>query len=240
MTTQKQLKGRARKPRSYVLSCRCLMLPEGMQALATGLASYSLLQLVLQLLRIKAWVKSTLPLTFREAQGILFAVQVSERMKICNGCLSFASDGEWLRLSLRMPCMYRAKTGSTRCASFCEVEPFKTFPAATSMICSRSDLYSVDYTTPRHLRPTRASSGTLLTTKHLSAVATPISLLCSSTIPIADTPTRNRMKMVDDAPHSLLDSYVRNNHAPRRNMFPPFHPSRYTRYLRLTAPASPS
>lgn len=63
-------------PVCFATCYRCLLLPEGMKALATGLASYSLLQLVLQLLRIKAWVKSALPLTFREAQGILFAVQV--------------------------------------------------------------------------------------------------------------------------------------------------------------------
>ncbi|CBN79756.1 conserved unknown protein [Ectocarpus siliculosus] len=54
---------------------RCLLLPEGMKALADGLASYSLIQLVLQLLRVGVWVKSVLPLTLREAQGVLFAVQ---------------------------------------------------------------------------------------------------------------------------------------------------------------------
>lgn len=55
---------------------RCLLLPEGMRELATGLASYSLLSLVLQLLRVGPWVESVFPLTLREAQGILFAVQV--------------------------------------------------------------------------------------------------------------------------------------------------------------------
>ncbi|CAM9152661.1 unnamed protein product, partial [Ectocarpus sp. 13 AM-2016] len=58
-----------------VIRSRCLMLPEGMKALADGLASYSLIQLVLQLLRVGVWVKSVLPLTLREAQGVLFAVQ---------------------------------------------------------------------------------------------------------------------------------------------------------------------
>lgn len=46
-----------------------------MKALADG-ASYSLIQLVLQFLRVGVWVKSVLPLTLREAQGVLFAVQV--------------------------------------------------------------------------------------------------------------------------------------------------------------------
>lgn len=55
---------------------RCLLRSEGLQAVATGLASYSLLELVLQLLRVGVWAKSVLPLTLREAQGILFAVQV--------------------------------------------------------------------------------------------------------------------------------------------------------------------
>lgn len=55
---------------------RCLLRPEGIEAVATGLASYSLLELVLWLLRVGVWARSVLPLTLREAQGILFALQV--------------------------------------------------------------------------------------------------------------------------------------------------------------------
>lgn len=55
---------------------RCLLLPEGMRAVAMGFASFSLLELVLSLLRVGVWAKSVFPLTLREAQGILFALQV--------------------------------------------------------------------------------------------------------------------------------------------------------------------
>lgn len=55
---------------------RCLLLPEGMRALSRGLASYSLLCLVLQLLRVGPRARTVSPLTLREAQGVLFAVQV--------------------------------------------------------------------------------------------------------------------------------------------------------------------
>lgn len=54
-----------------------------MKALADGLASYSLIQLVLKLLRVGVWVKSVLPLTLREAQGVLFAVQVKVTPGVC-------------------------------------------------------------------------------------------------------------------------------------------------------------
>lgn len=47
-----------------------------MEAVATGLASYSLLELVLRFLRVGAWTRSVFPLTLIEAQGILFALQV--------------------------------------------------------------------------------------------------------------------------------------------------------------------
>ncbi|CAM9203456.1 unnamed protein product, partial [Hapterophycus canaliculatus] len=47
----------------------------GMRELADGLASYSMLHLVLHLLGVRVKDKSVLPLTLREAQGILFAVQ---------------------------------------------------------------------------------------------------------------------------------------------------------------------
>ncbi|CAN0023315.1 unnamed protein product, partial [Scytosiphon promiscuus] len=57
------------------LFTRCLLLPEGMRELADGLASYSMLHLVLNLLRVRPRDKSVLPLTLQEAQGILFAVQ---------------------------------------------------------------------------------------------------------------------------------------------------------------------
>lgn len=60
---------------------RCLLQPEGAEAVATGLASYSLLELVLRLLRVGVWARSVLPLTLREAQGILFDLQVTPTLE---------------------------------------------------------------------------------------------------------------------------------------------------------------
>lgn len=60
---------------------RCLLQPEGAEAVATGLASYSLLELVLRLLRVGIWARSVLPLTLREAQGILFDLQVTPTLE---------------------------------------------------------------------------------------------------------------------------------------------------------------
>lgn len=47
-----------------------------MEALARGFASYSLLELVLRLLRVGTWTTCVSPRTLREAQGVLFALQV--------------------------------------------------------------------------------------------------------------------------------------------------------------------
>ncbi|CAM9217519.1 unnamed protein product, partial [Sphacelaria rigidula] len=54
---------------------RCLIQPEGFEAVAAGFASYSLLKLTLRLLRVGEWTKTVSSLALREAQGVLFALQ---------------------------------------------------------------------------------------------------------------------------------------------------------------------
>lgn len=58
------------------VSCRCLLRPEGMEAEAASLISFSLLELVLRLLRVEIGMQSAMPLTLREALWILFALHV--------------------------------------------------------------------------------------------------------------------------------------------------------------------
>ncbi|CAM9176650.1 unnamed protein product [Discosporangium mesarthrocarpum] len=59
---------------------RCLFQREGMEALARERVSYTLLDLVLRLLRVGVWCRAVLPLTLREAQGVLFVLQASSPM----------------------------------------------------------------------------------------------------------------------------------------------------------------
>lgn len=50
--------------------------PEGIEAIAEEFASYSLVKLTLRLLRVGEWTKTVHTLALREAQGVLFALQV--------------------------------------------------------------------------------------------------------------------------------------------------------------------
>lgn len=64
-----------------------------MESLAVGFASYSLLELVLRLLRVGVWVRSVLPLTLREAQGVLFELQVPYHIAV-SSLLDTAAFGD--------------------------------------------------------------------------------------------------------------------------------------------------
>lgn len=84
--------GRTARPAS-----RCLLRREGMEAVAEGFSSYSLLVPILRLLRVGTWTRSVSPLALREAQGVLFALQVTRDVMgdgFARG--SSAASGLWL------------------------------------------------------------------------------------------------------------------------------------------------
>lgn len=60
----------------YSRMSRCVIRPEGIEAIAEEFASYSLVKLTLRLLRVGEWTKTVHTLALREAQGVLFALQV--------------------------------------------------------------------------------------------------------------------------------------------------------------------